>query len=102
MSLPTKTTVEDIETICHFLSTKPTGATLKEAKAIIDEKHLDARKLTALRGWNLIEDVGGKMKVTAAGRSFARGTKEDRQKILRQLISACPPYSAIVERAAHR
>jgi predicted nucleotide-binding protein len=102
MALPLKTTVEDIEVLCNFLATKPTGATLKEARAIIDEKHLDARKLLALRGWNLIEDAGGKLKVTPSGRAFTRGGQEDRQKILRQLISSCPPYSSIVERAAHR
>jgi hypothetical protein len=94
MALALKTTVEDVEVICNYLSTKPTGATAKEAKAIIDGKHLDPRKLSALKAWNLIEDANGKYKVTIAGRSFARGTKEERQKILRQIVdsvSRCLP-----------
>lgn len=102
MALPVKTTVEDIEVICNYLSTKPTGATVKEAKGIIDAKHLDPRKVSALKAWNLIEEVGGKLKVTTAGRSHARGSKEERQKSLRRVVETCTPYSAIVERAAHR
>lgn len=102
MALPIKTSVEDIEKVCNYLATKPTGATLKEAKAVVDSKHLDPRKLSALKAWNLIEEVSGKFKVTPAGRSFARGTREERQRILRQVISGCPPYNAILERATHR
>ena len=68
MSLPIRTTVDDVDAVCAYLSTKPTGATLAEAKAVVDKKHLDARKLAALRFWGLIEDDGDRMKVSDRGR----------------------------------
>ena len=35
---PIRTTVADIQAICGYLAKKPTGATLKEARAVIDSK----------------------------------------------------------------
>jgi predicted nucleotide-binding protein len=102
LALPIKTVIEDIEKVCSFLAKKQTGATAKEARAVIDAKHLDARKLSALRGWGFIEDVGDKMKLTPRGREYVRGTREEQQAVLRQIVQTSPPYSAIVERAAHR
>ena len=53
MALPLKTTVGDVRDIVRYLKTKPTGATLTEAKAAVDKKLLDARKLSAYRTWGL-------------------------------------------------
>ena len=69
MSLPIRTTLEDITAVCAYLVTKPTGATLAEAKAVVDKKCLDGRKLAALKFWGLIEDDGNKMKITDQGDS---------------------------------
>jgi hypothetical protein len=35
MALPIKTGVEDIEKLCTLLAKKPTGATAKEARAVM-------------------------------------------------------------------
>ena len=56
MTLPICTTVEDIQAVCGYLPRKPPGATLKEAKAVLDSKILDRRKLSAFKFWGLIED----------------------------------------------
>ncbi len=64
MSLPIRTTVEDIETLCAYLITKPTGARLAEAKAVVDKKFFDGRKLHALKSWGLLEEDSGKLKIT--------------------------------------
>ena len=45
MSLPIRTTIEDIDAVCDYLVKKPTGATFAEAKAVLDKKRLDGRKL---------------------------------------------------------
>jgi predicted nucleotide-binding protein len=100
--LPIKTVAEDIEKVCGFLAKKPTGASVKEAKAVLDPKHLDGRKVAAFKAWGLVEEVGDKLKLTVAGRAYARGPKEEQQKLLRQIIRSCAPYNAMVERAAHR
>lgn len=101
MSLPIRTTLEDVTEICVYLATKPTGATIKEAKAVLDPKRLDTRKLNAFRFWQLIEDQEDRIKVTEEGRKYAKD-ESGRVKVLRNIIRKTPPYMAIVERAAHR
>ena len=102
MALPIRTTVKDIETVCGYLFTKPTGATLAEAKAVVESKALDGRKLSALKFWGLIEDDGNKMRPTEAGRQLARDKFARRAEVLRGVIAKVPPYAAMVEKAVHR
>jgi hypothetical protein len=47
MSLPIRTTVENILEVCSYLAKKPTGATLNEEKTVLDSKRLDGCKLNA-------------------------------------------------------
>ena len=102
MSLPIRTTLEDIDAVCKYLATKPTGATLAEAKAVMDKKRLDGRKLTALKFWELIEDTDDdKMKITEQGRRCIRDSGATRSDVLRQVIRKSAPYAAVVERAVH-
>lgn len=100
MALPIRTTIDDIEAVCGYLATKPTGATLAEAKAVLDSKPLDGRKLSALRIWGLIEEDENKLKITDRGRWFVK--VETRSDALREVIRHVPPYKGIVERVGHR
>ena len=102
MSLPIRTTLEDITAVCAYLVTKPTGATLAEAKAVVDKKCLDGRKLAALKFWGLIEDDGNKMKITDQGRQCVKDSGSSRSEVLREVVRRVSPYGAIVERVAHR
>ncbi|WP_417494012.1 TIR domain-containing protein [Maricaulis sp.] len=102
MALPIRTTIEDVETVCRYLATKPTGATIAEAKSVLDPKTLDARKLNALRYWGLIEDNGDKYKLTQRGRDCVREKSAHLAQALRQAVQGIRPYRAIVERAVHR
>ncbi len=103
MNLPIRTTVEDIEVVCRFLVTKPTGATLAEAKAVVDSKHVDGRKLTAFKIWGLIEDgVENKLKVTERGRQCVKDSGANRGAALRDVVRQVEPYTAAVERVRHR
>ncbi len=103
MSLPIRATVEDIGAVCTYLATKPTGATLAEAKAVLDSKELDGRKLTALKFWGLIEDdPDGKMKITTQGRRCVVDSGAHQSGVLRDVVRRVAPYKAIVERVAHR
>ena len=67
MTLPIRTTLDDIDAVCGYLATKPTGATQAEAKAVLDKRRLDGRKLAAMKFWGLIEDAGDKLKITELG-----------------------------------
>lgn len=102
MALPIKITIENVEALTLYLSKKPTGATLREARTVLDAKHVDARKISALKAWNLLAEEGDRMRLTSAGRTYANGTEVQKHAVLVQSISSCPPYIAIVERAAHR
>lgn len=102
MTLPIRTTVDDIHAVCSYLVTKPTGATLAEAKAVVDKKYLDGRKLAALKFWGLIEDAGNKMKITDQGRKCVKDAGSHKSDVLREVVRSVPPYGAIVERVMHR
>ena len=102
MNVPMRTTVADVEAMCGYLLTKPTGATLAEARAVLDSKVLDGRKLSALKSWGLIEDNGGKMRITERGRLVAKDKGARRAGALREAVASVRPYAAVIERAVHR
>lgn len=102
MSLPIRTLPEDVEAVCSYLAKKPTGATISEARKVLDAKYLDGRKLTALKTWGLIEDSGGRMKVTVNGRAYATGDVQRRGRVFADVIRRIEPYFAVIERAAHK
>jgi len=102
MALPIRTTLADVDALCTYLVTKPTGATLPEAKAVLDSKVLDGRKISALRVWGLLDDTSGKMLVTERGRLVGKDKGARKAEALREVVAAIPPYRSIVERAVHR
>lgn len=102
MALPIRTILDDIEAVCGYLATKPTGATLAEARTVIDAKQLDSRKLSALKYWGLItQDEDGRIKATAEGRELTRG-ESWRERVLAGVVTNIPAYRAVIERAIHR
>ena len=101
MSLPIRTTIEDIQSVCYYLAKKPTGASLKEAKAVLDLKCLDGRKLSALKFWGLIEDQD-RLKLTPSGREAVRDDGACQIKTLVEVVQNIDPYRAVIERSAHR
>ncbi|MEW6405708.1 MAG: TIR domain-containing protein [Chloroflexota bacterium] len=101
MSLPIRTVIEDIAAVCGYLVKKPTGATVAEARTVLDSKHVDGRKLSALKTWGLLEESGGRLKVTDDGRLTTKGETQ-RTSVLLGVIRRIEPYRAIVERAAHK
>jgi predicted nucleotide-binding protein len=102
LALPIRTTLADIDVVCAYLFTKPTGASLSEARSVIDEKALDGRKLSALKFWGLIEENGAKLRLTDRGRLVAKDRGARQADALKEAIAAIPAYSSIVERAVLR
>lgn len=101
MPLPIRTTLHDIDVICGYLATKPTGATFAEAKAVVEKRYLDARKMSALKYWGLIEDVDNKIRITDRGRETVRKSGADRSQVLQDVVRSVAPYLAEVERVVH-
>lgn len=102
MSLPVRTIVPDIGAVCSYLATKPTGATFAEAKAVVNKKHLDPRKLTALKFWGLIEEDGNKIRITEQGRLAVKNDGAQQSEVLLNVLRQIPPYAAVIEKAVHQ
>ena len=68
----------------------------------MDKKHLDTRKVTALKFWGLIEDVNDKLNITDLGRRSVKDSGAYRSEVLRDVIRQVAPYVAVVERVVHR
>ena len=102
MALPIRTTLEDVKSLCGYLISKPTGATPAEAKAVVDSKVLDGRKVSAMKFWGLIEEDGGKLKITPRGRLAMKDKGAKLAEALREIVKEKKPYVAVVERAVHK
>ncbi len=89
MPLPYRTTVDDVIKIGLYLLTKPTGATVTEAKKVLGAPILDSRKLTAYKLWGLITDEGGRLKLTPEGRNAVRNNQEGLAKFFLKVLGSC-------------
>ncbi len=102
MALPARATPEDAKTLCSFLSKRPTGATLLDAKAVVDQSILNPYKLDAYESWNLVEKKDGRYLVTDLGRKLARGSDSEVAAVFGTIIHDIGPYLAAVERVHHK
>jgi Predicted nucleotide-binding protein containing TIR-like domain len=101
MALPVLTTADDVRDLIAYLKTKPTGATITEAKAAIRQSVLDGRKFTAYTLWGFITKEGERMKLTQRGWDYAR-KPESEQEVFRRVIDSVPPYKSVLEWACHQ
>lgn len=96
-----RTTLEDVQDICSYLITKPTGASVNDAKAVLDAKRLDPRKVNAYKFWGFVDGDKSRLKITEIGRQFIKNEESKNEAIL-QIIKNIEPYCAIIERVTHR
>jgi predicted nucleotide-binding protein with TIR-like domain len=101
MSLPILTTADDVRLIVGYLKTKPTGATVAEAKAVVDKALLDGRKLAAYISWGVVQREGERLKLAARGWDLARKTKNE-HVVFREILDSIAPYRSALEWAHHQ
>ena len=101
MPLPVLTTAEDVRDLVNYLKTKPTGATIAEAKAAIKKSVLDGRKFTAYTLWGFVTKEGERIKLTPRGWDYAR-KPDSEEEIYRRVIDSIPPYKSVLEWAFHQ
>jgi len=96
MSLPVKTTLEDIEALLGYLKRKALGVTLNEAESVLDHRFLDGRKLSALEAWGLISREDDRLSLTRLGR---RGTRkeEDKAAMFGEVLRSIRAYRTALE-----
>ena len=101
LSLPVKTTIDDVDTIIGYLRNKPTGATIDDAKAIITGRPVDPRKIAAYKTWGLVELQGDKLVLSSEGWRIAR-RPEEKGQVLLGAIDRTRPYRGAIEWAYHQ
>ena len=101
MALPLKTTADDVRKIVAYFKTKPTGATLTEAKASLGASLVDGRKVAAYRAWDFLDKDGPKYKLSPRGWRLAR-TPDEEPTVFREVIDASKPYRSAVEWMHHQ
>jgi hypothetical protein len=101
MSLPLKTTSEDVRQIAGYLKNKPAGATVAEAKAALNPQILDGRKVSAYQTWGVASKEGDRLKLTPRGWELARNSS-DEQGVFRQIIDSIVPYRSVLEWMHHQ
>jgi hypothetical protein len=98
--LPVKTTAADVRAIVKYLKSKPTGATIGEAKAVSGSM-VDGRKVAAYRAWGVIDRKDGRLKLTERGQALARNPERE-PEIFREIVSGRAPYRSVIEWAHHQ
>lgn len=101
MALPVKTTAQDVRDIVRYLKTKPTGATLTQARAAVDKRVLDARKLSAYGTWGFVHREDDRLTLADRGWSLAR-TPEQERGLFRAVVDGTRPYRSILEWLNHQ
>src|SRR5689334_19699105 len=93
MTLPIKTTFEDIDTLSKYLRSQVGWVEIDKAKAAIPSKHLDNRKLDAMKFIGLLERDGSNIKLSSSGQMYADGDGEARSQVLRTALRSVPLYA---------
>jgi ATP:corrinoid adenosyltransferase len=101
MPLPILTTSEDVRALVEYLKSKPTGATITEAKAVLKKQVLDHRKISAYIFWDIISKDDDKLKLSPRGWELARDAKKEPQ-VFSEVIDSIVPYRSAIEWIHHQ
>lgn len=101
MSLPILTTAEDVRSIVGYLKSKPTGASIADAKAVVDKSLLDSRKIAAYVTWGVVQRDGDRLKLAQRGWDLARRIKNE-QVVFREILDSIAPYRSALEWSHHQ
>jgi hypothetical protein len=101
VALPVLTTGSDVDAIVGYLKTKPTGASLEEARAVLKKQVLDGRKLAAYQAWGFVLRENGHIKLTSRGWELAR-KPETAIQLFRTVIDDVRPYRSALEWIYHQ
>lgn len=101
MTLPLKTTADDVKNIVGYLKNKPAGATIAEAKAALGSATLDGRKVSAYQTWRVVSKEGDRLKLTTLGWELARNPDSEAD-VFRQILDSIVPYRSILEWVHHQ
>lgn len=96
-SLPILASAEDLLGVVGFFKTKVTGCTIEDAKAIIDKKLLDPRKISAYVTWGVLARDGEKLKLTDLGKEFSRANDNSLPELFSRILKSIDQYHCALE-----
>lgn len=99
--LPIMTKPEDALIVATYLNTKVTGATLQDAKATLEGRVLDPRKISAYETWGLVTKEAEVLRLTSRGRQLARALDDDRHRVFTEIILELHAYRIAAEWLHH-
>ena len=99
--LPLMTKPSDALTVVNYLNTKVTGAGLEDAKATLEARLLDSRKITAYEAWGLITREDEHVRLTRRGQYLARASTEDLHSVFAEIILDIRAYRIAAEWIHH-
>jgi len=103
LPLPIKTSLDDVHQVVGYLKPRFTGATLADARSILDNRLLDGRKMSAYERWGFVGRDGDRIKLTDLGRELGRvQTDDERHGVIRESIRSVGPYRMALEWMHHR
>lgn len=100
--LPLMTKPDDALAVVAYLSTKVTGARLRDAKATLPARVLDSRKIVAYEAWGLVTKEDDLIRLTSRGRELARAVADDRWRVFSEIVLDIHAYRIAVEWMHHR
>lgn len=99
--LPVMTKPEDALTVATYLNTKVTGASLEDAKATLEARVLDSRKMAAYEAWGLLTREEDLIRLTKRGRQLARTSAGDQRSVFTQIVLGIRAYRIAAEWMHH-
>ena len=98
MQLPIMASPEDVSKITKYLSTKVSGATIEDAKAAMDKRLWDGRKVYAYITWGIVSREGDKLKLSDRGKRLAKAQDSEEVKLIyREIIWDIEAYQTAMQ-----
>ncbi len=98
MQLPIMASPEDMSKVAKYLSTKVSGCTLDDAKAALDNRLVDARKINAYISWGMLIRDAEKLRLSERGKRLAKAQNtEEVQTIYQEIIRDIEAYNGVIE-----
>ncbi len=103
MALPLCTTPDDVKKMVAFLSRKPSGVGIDDARKVLGETLVDNRKIATLQALHIVHRENGKLKLTQdIGRVLSRANDQEFAELLRKTLAGIPAYSSCLEWTYHK
>ena len=99
--LPVMTKPDDALAVATYLNTKVTGASLQDAKATLEGRMLDSRKIAAYEAWGLLTREADLLRLTTRGRQLARASADDQLWVFTDIILDFRAYRIAAEWMHH-